>query len=84
MKISETGLTVEATDKSQKAVCNISMSEGVHYWEFICPIRTSGIQFGVTTKGVEPLMVTQSFHSSTERTVGVELNFETGEVRYFI
>lgn len=29
-------------------------------------------------------MLTQSFHSSTERSVGVELNFETGEVRYFI
>lgn len=29
-------------------------------------------------------MITQNFHSSTERTVGVEVNFETGEVRYFI
>jgi hypothetical protein len=44
----------------------------------------TSLEFGVTTKGVEPLMITQSFHSSTERTVGVELNFETGEVRYFI
>jgi hypothetical protein len=27
------GLTVISTQKGQKAVCNVAMTEGVHYWE---------------------------------------------------
>jgi hypothetical protein len=60
------------------------MSEGIHYWEVICPIKTGGILFGITTKGKEPISVTQTFHSTTARSVVVELNFDTGEIRYFI
>lgn len=84
LTISQSGLTVSSTEKSQKAVCNTAMTEGVHYWEIMCPMRLHGLLFGVTTKGDNPITVTQTFHSSTERVVGVELNLTTLEIRYFI
>ena len=40
--------------------------------------------FGVTTKGENPISFTQNFQSTTERVVGVELNLNTLEIRYFI
>jgi len=82
--ISQSGLTVTSTDKSQKAICNVAMTEGIHYWEVQCPLKLQGLQFGVTTKGDNPLSFTQTFHSTTERVVGVELNLHTLELRYFI
>lgn len=90
------GLTVKSTDKSQKAICNMALTEGIYYWEIICPKNLSGMRklplkinnclivFGVTTKGDNPLTFTQFFHSTTERVVGVELNLNTLELRYFI
>jgi len=58
LKISHTGLTVESTDKAQKAITNHSFTEGVVYWEVICPIRCNGILFGVTSQGQTPIIVT--------------------------
>jgi hypothetical protein len=72
------------------------MTEGVHYWEIQCPLKLQGIrkspsllcllcaEFGVTTKGENPVSLTQTFHSTTERVVGVELNIHTLEMRFFI
>ncbi len=40
--------------------------------------------FGITTKGDTPITVTQTFHSSTERVVGVELNLKDFEIKYYI
>jgi len=34
------------------------------------------VEFGITTKGTHPITITQNFHSSTERTVVVEVNFD--------
>jgi len=84
IEISQSGLTVTSTQKGQKAVCNVAMTEGVHYWEIQCPLKLQGIQFGVTTKGENPVSLTQTFHSTTERVVGVELNIHTLEMRFFI
>lgn len=40
--------------------------------------------FGITTKGDNPITITQTFHSSTERVVGVELNLKDFEIKYYI
>jgi len=40
------GLTAQAKDKGH-AVGNIAFDEGVHFWEFICPISVSNMSFGV-------------------------------------
>jgi hypothetical protein len=37
------GLTAQATAANQHVLGNIAFSEGVHYWEFICPIAISSI-----------------------------------------
>jgi len=50
LEMSESGLTITSTDKSQKAVCNLPMREGIHYWELTCPVKLSGISFGITNK----------------------------------
>jgi hypothetical protein len=45
------GLTAQATDKAQTVVGNMAFSEGVHFWEFACPISVSTIFFGVQSVG---------------------------------
>lgn len=42
------------------------------------------LDFGITSLGSNPISITQNFHSSTKRTVGVELNIKEGEMRFFI
>jgi hypothetical protein len=37
------GLTAQATDKAQSVLGNIAFSEGVHFWEFACPISIATI-----------------------------------------
>jgi len=58
LEFSKSGLTVKSTDKSQKAICNMALTEGIYYWEIICPKNLSGMLFGVTTKGDNPLTFT--------------------------
>ena len=53
---------------------NIAFTEGVHYWEIICPISTQNISFGITTKGKNPQVYGETFLSSTKRTVGIHLD----------
>jgi len=84
LEFSQSNLTVKSKDKLQRAICNTPLTEGIHYWEIICPIRLEGILFGITTKGENPISFTQNFQSTTERVVGVELNLNTLEIRYFI
>ena len=73
-----------ATEKQQQAVTDAYFSEGEIMVEFVCPIRCNGLVFGVTTLGRSPITVSQTFLSSTMRTVSVLLNLTEHEVRYYI
>lgn len=59
-------------------------NQGVALIEIICPIRCNGILFGLSTLGQNPQTVTQTFHSSTKRTVSIVADFNKNIVSYFI
>jgi len=62
----------------------MQFTEGVHYWEIICPISINNIHVGVISPGSAPQIVTQDFLSSTRRTIGVCLNLNTRELSFWI
>jgi hypothetical protein len=47
IQISSSGFTAQSGIDKGYAVGNIAFEEGVHFWEFICPISVSNISFGV-------------------------------------
>jgi len=62
----------------------MAFTEGVHYWEIICPISINNIQVGVCSQGTQPQVVTQDFMSSTRRTIGVYLNLNDRYMSFWI
>ena len=94
--ISPSGLTVtrkekdtSKSDENQKNnlrysyYSNLSFKTGVHYWEIICPVSCSGIEFGVENRKTLAQFV-NSFRTTTPRTVGVKLDLVSLKLEYFM
>ena len=76
-EISPSGLTATCKNKNSEKLChfysNFPFKRGIHYWEIICPISCSGIEFGVKKMETnENILV--SFRTTTPRVVGVRLD----------
>ena len=68
--------------KPQTAITNYGFSQGVHYWEIICPNKCAGIEVGVVDEGwtlpepgeLKNKYVFVDFNTSTARTICLELD----------
>ena len=84
------GLTVVSrqdaqTDRENYVICDQPFSQGVHYWEIICPVSVEHIQFGVTASTKQAgFSVLQTFKSTTKRTVGVMLDIKYGKLSFWL
>lgn len=59
-------------------IANVGYTQGVHFWEFYCPVSLYGISFGVSRKdGTAWKYEWFEFTSSTSRTVSFRLNLES-------
>lgn len=68
--------------KAQLAIANLGFTQGVHYWEIICPSKCIGVEVGViknwgTTAIAEinkNTSVTHEFNTSTARNLCLRLD----------
>jgi len=78
-QISPSGLTAtwrsNDTEKFSQYYSNIDFTRGIHYWEIICPISCSGIEFGIKNKETND-KIWVSFRTTTPRVVGMKLDLE--------
>jgi hypothetical protein len=90
VKISPDGLNVQSRSgckntQGNHAIGDMGFSEGIHYWELICPVLCSGIEFGVTAGLNDPaLTITQIIYSTSKRTVGVMLDLKAGIMSFWM
>jgi hypothetical protein len=62
---------------------NVTFKDGIHYWEIICPISCSGIEFGVQNKQTLEQII-GTFRTTTPRTVGVLLDLTKNKLSFFL
>ncbi|CAD8078852.1 unnamed protein product [Paramecium sonneborni] len=74
-------------DSSGLAIANICFSEGVHYWEIVCPFNTDGVKIGIS-KQSSPSENFEGhlfeFKTTTQRVVGVLLNFNEQSLQFYL
>mmetsp|Transcript_28554 Transcript_28554/g.25495 ORF Transcript_28554/g.25495 Transcript_28554/m.25495 type:complete len:82 (-) Transcript_28554:267-512(-) len=52
LNISPSGLVITATSMNEEiAIANFGFSQGVHFWEIICPKSCNNIQIGIIREG---------------------------------
>eukprot|EP00347_Sterkiella_histriomuscorum_P017580 403348792 len=83
VEISLSGFTAVAKLQSQTARANKAFSEGVHYWEIICPISCQTLQIGVSNKNQKEEVV-QQFRTTTPRVIGIELNLDKLTLNFWL
>ena len=74
------------------AIANLGFSQGVHYWEIICPSKCIGVEVGIIKNwGETPFAeinkkdsVTSEFNTSTARTLCLRLNLHVGQLEVWI
>lgn len=92
--ISHSGLTVTSTG-SEEELCfgSVGFSQGIHYWEIICPLSCDNISVGVIKEGFSlknsynqnlALASLWQFRTSTPRVIGIRIDFNTLEVRCWL
>ncbi|CAD8160802.1 unnamed protein product [Paramecium pentaurelia] len=76
-----------AKDSSGLAMANVCFSEGVHYWEIVCPFNTDGVKIGIS-KQQSPSENFEGhlfeFKTTTQRVVGVLLNFNEQSLQFYL
>ncbi|CAK71945.1 unnamed protein product (macronuclear) [Paramecium tetraurelia] len=76
-----------AKDSSGLAIANVCFSEGVHYWEIVCPFNTDGVKIGIS-KQQSPSENFEGhlfeFKTTTQRVVGVLLNFNEQSLQFYL
>jgi len=79
--------------KSQVATTNYGFSQGVHYWEIICPVKCTGIEVGVakedssnseTKEEKEDEYVFFEFNTSTARIICIQLDLNNLEIHAWL
>lgn len=85
--ISPSGLTAvcksKDTEKFSLYYSNITFKRGIHYWEIICPISCSGIEFGVKNKETNEV-IWVAFRTTTSRIVGMRLDLESCSLNFWL
>jgi len=72
--------------KPQVAKTNYGFSQGVHYWEIICPIKCTGIEVGIVkekpekTEEGEDEYIFFEFNTSTARIICIQLDLNNLEI----
>lgn len=61
----------------------MSFKAGIHYWEIICPISCSGIEFGVVNK-VTNDYISAAFRTTTPRVVSMKIDFESMSLSFWL
>lgn len=86
-EISPSGLTAtcknNSTDKFSYYYSNLTFKRGVHYWEVICPISCSGIEFGIKDKETNEITCV-TFRTTTPRIVGMRLDMEALNLNFWL
>lgn len=86
-EISVSGLTAVCRSKDHDKVSqyysNVSFKSGIHYWEVICPVSCSGIEFGVVNKDTND-WVSSTFRTTTPRVVGMKIDFESMSLSFWL
>lgn len=83
LTFSPSGLTARSTGASQQAVANLAYSEGVHYWEIICPVQCTSLSIGVIKDDMKTEQMAQ-FRTTTPRTCGVELDLSKMKLKFWL
>lgn len=86
-EISPSGLTAKwlskDTNKFWHYYSNITFAKGIHYWEIICPISWSGIEFGIKNKETNEV-IWGTFRTTTPRIVGMRLDLESTTLNFWL
>ena len=91
--LSPSGLFAISQGSSESLLTtNVGFNSGVHYWEIICPRNCHNLSIGIIKEGWNtehtdlntPLMQTHSFNTTTPRAIGIKLDLQKREVRYWL
>ena len=70
-------------EKSSLYYSNLSFKVGIHYWEIICPISCSGIEFGMLNKDTNDY-ISATFRTTTPRVVGMKIDFDALTLSFWL
>jgi len=59
------------------------MKSGIYYWEVICPISCSGIEFGIKNKETNET-ICATFRTTTSRVVGMQLDLTSQTLKFWL
>lgn len=86
-QISPSGLTATCVSKNTDAFwnyySNVTFRRGIHYWEIICPIAWSGIEFGIKNKETNEI-IWATFRTTTPRVVGMQLDLTSQTLKFWL
>jgi hypothetical protein len=86
-QISPSGLTATCgsndTDSFWNYYSNITFKRGIHYWEIICPIACSGIEFGIKNRETNEI-IWATFRTTTPRVVGMQLDLTSQTLKFWL
>jgi len=91
--LSPSGLLATSQSSNEAILTtNTGFNTGSHYWEIICPKSCQNIQIGIIKEGWnrsgskvdESFFHVYSFMTTTSRVVGVKLDLENGELRFWL